>query len=334
MASTKRIVTVFGTGNQAGAVALSLQADKVSNFHVRAVSRRPESESSKKLAAAGVEVVKADGWNRNELTRAFAGTWAAFVNTNSDDPLFLRGDGPSELDLGRTIVDCLVSADVEHLVYSSFSSSLEHTGGRIFIKPQEMKYQALKYAQATGHFSTVCGVYAAWYFEQFLDKSTSEVCGGFPYAGDSGCFTLSLPEWGDDELPSFLSITRDFGDLVHGILLHPEDWNGKSVPAASDVMSFAGVAAAFQRATGKEARYVPLSSWEDFGRGIPEMDEHRLLFAFTQATGGRYYGDVPTETETASRLKKLAAEAQGKDPENTGLFTLEEWFRISFSSGS
>ncbi|PLB43607.1 NmrA-like family protein [Aspergillus steynii IBT 23096] len=326
--SARRIITVFGTGKQAGAVARSLLADRISNFHVRAVSRHPDSAAARSLAALGAEIVHADGWDRDALTRAFAGSWAAFVNTNSDDPSFLQPDGPTELDLGRTIIDCLGAAGVQHLVYSCFASSLEQTQGKLFIKPMEMKYRALRYAHATNHFTTICGIYAAWYFEQFLDRSTADVFGGFPLVQDSdGYFTFRPPVWGDVELPSFVSVTHDFGDIVHGVLLQPEEWNGKSIPATSDVLSFEDVTAAFEDATGQKARYIPLGSWEDFGQGIPELDDHRLLFAFTQATGGRYFGDVPTETDTALKLKRLAVEAQGKEGGQARLLRLEEWFR-------
>ncbi|KAL4957879.1 hypothetical protein BDW69DRAFT_155213 [Aspergillus filifer] len=242
-------------------------------------------------------------------------------------------DAPTEFDLGRIIIDSLVAADVKHLVHSSFASSLEHTGGKLFIKPQEMKYRAHQYAKATGHFKSICGVYSAWYFEQFLDRPTAEVFGGFPFTPDAhGCYVFRAPRWGDDELPSFVSISNDFGDIVHGILMQPEVWDGEAVPAVSDVMSFDAVCAAFERVTGQKARYEPLDSWEDFGRGIPEMDEHRLLFAFTQMTGGRYYGDVPTEVETASRLKRVAAKAQGiKNYEDAKLTRLEDWFQVCFA---
>lgn len=110
-----------------------------------------------------------------------------------------------------------------------------------------MKYQALKYARETGHFATTCGIYAAWYYEQFLDKATADVFGGFPTTPDEeGYITFRAPLWGDDEHPSFVSITHDFGDMVHGILLEPEQWDGKSVPAASDVMTFEQLAQTLQ----------------------------------------------------------------------------------------
>ncbi|KAJ5904767.1 NmrA-like family protein [Penicillium subrubescens] len=334
MTVSPQIVTVFGTGNQAGAVARALLADKAGRFRVRAISRHPDSKSSKQLVIEGAEIIHADGWNQDELTKAFTGSWAAFVNTNSDDPQFLApGNGPTEFDLGKNIVDSLIAANVKNLVYSSFSSSMKQTNGKLFIKPQEMKYQALEYAKSCGHFEFHCGIYAAWYYEQFLDLPTAEVGGGFPsIPDDEGYLTLRVPVWGSDENPSFLSIGNDFGDLVHGILLDPGKWNGKSIPAVSDVMTFEQLTNVFQKVTGKKSRYVPLSSWEDFGRGIPEMDDHRLLFAFTQSTGGRYFGDVPTETDTANELKKAAAEAQGKVGSRAGLMPVEEFFKIHFVS--
>lgn len=73
------------TGNQGGSVARSLLKNR--NFLVRGITRNPNSDSAKALASLGVEVVKADGFNKDEMTRAFDGSWAAFVNTQSEDPV-------------------------------------------------------------------------------------------------------------------------------------------------------------------------------------------------------------------------------------------------------
>lgn len=56
-------------------------------FHVRAITRNPSSSKAKELASLGAELVKADGFNRQELQQAFSGSWGAFVNTNSEDPV-------------------------------------------------------------------------------------------------------------------------------------------------------------------------------------------------------------------------------------------------------
>jgi hypothetical protein len=57
------------------------------SFHVRCVTRNPSSKCAKVLISLGMEVVRADGFNKDELQAAFAGSWAAFVNTNSEDPV-------------------------------------------------------------------------------------------------------------------------------------------------------------------------------------------------------------------------------------------------------
>lgn len=59
-------------------------------------------------------------------------------------------------------------------------------------------------------------------------------CGGFPFTqDDEGYLTLRFPRWGGtDEIP-FISITDDFGDFVHGVLLAPERYHGKFIQAIS-----------------------------------------------------------------------------------------------------
>lgn len=63
--------------------------------------------------------------------------------------------------------------------------------------------------------------------------------------------------------------------------------------------------------------------------GIRALETVKLMFAFCQESGGRYYG-VETENATAASLKKKAAEARGKSGEETELLTLEKWFGREF----
>lgn len=79
------------------------------------------------------------------------------------------------------------------------------------------------------------------------------------------------------------------------------------------------------KVTGKKARFEPvLPSWEAFDtRGIPELDDVKLMFALTQATGGRYFGPEPSETHTAAELKKATAAELLKE---AGLVDAKQWF--------
>tara|TARA_R110002003_G_scaffold149_3_gene13508 strand:+ start:29089 stop:29277 length:189 start_codon:yes stop_codon:yes gene_type:complete len=56
-----------------------------------------------------------------------------------------------------------------------------------------------------------------------------------------------MPRWGGKEDVPLISIGDDYGDIVHGIFLEPEKWNGKLVQGVSDVKSFDEVVAAFER---------------------------------------------------------------------------------------
>ena len=85
---SSKLITVFGaTGAQGGSVVRSLLRDRSGDFKVRGITRNAASDAAKALAAQGVEVVQADGFNKDQLVGAFRGSWAAFVNTNSDDPV-------------------------------------------------------------------------------------------------------------------------------------------------------------------------------------------------------------------------------------------------------
>lgn len=81
----ERLLTTLPVGNQGGAVARSLLKNK--NFSVRGITRNPGSDAAKDLASLGAEMVKADGFNKDEVKAAFAGSWGAFVNTQSEDPV-------------------------------------------------------------------------------------------------------------------------------------------------------------------------------------------------------------------------------------------------------
>lgn len=109
----------------------SLLDNRAGAFKVRAITRRPDSEAAKSLAAAGAEVVKADGFNKTEIVAAFRGSWAVFVNTNSDDPALDDPQGPTETGLGKLIVDAAAEVSVKHLVYGGMASAAETTGGEI-----------------------------------------------------------------------------------------------------------------------------------------------------------------------------------------------------------
>jgi uncharacterized protein YbjT (DUF2867 family) len=129
----QRLITVFGaTGAQGSSVLRSLAANVSKPFALRGITRSPSSDPAQRLSALGVEVVKADGWDKESMIAAFKGSWGAFVNTNSDDPAF---EDPqftkTEIDLGKLIIDAAIEAGVEVFVYSGSNSAKEITKGKV-----------------------------------------------------------------------------------------------------------------------------------------------------------------------------------------------------------
>jgi uncharacterized protein YbjT (DUF2867 family) len=62
----KIIAIVGATGRQGGSLIAPFLRDNT--WHIRALTRDPSSSKAKELAAKGVEVVKADVNNRDEVT--------------------------------------------------------------------------------------------------------------------------------------------------------------------------------------------------------------------------------------------------------------------------
>ncbi|KJZ70338.1 hypothetical protein HIM_10267 [Hirsutella minnesotensis 3608] len=327
-------IAVFGaTGNQGSSVAHSLLQNP--SFRVRAITRNASSDVSRTLASSGAEVVQANGFHEKDMLAAFQGSWGAFVNLNSDDKSLKNHEGRTEFDLGKVIVDAAAQAGVKHLVFSSGPPCVEMTGGKVKMNAMEMKYKIEQYARQPGKFETVTPINAAWYLENFLSKEAAPIFGGFPYFPDEeGYLTFRVPHWGGDNQVPFLSVRDDFGDIVHGIFLNPERYNGHVVHGASCMLSFDQLVADFEEATSKRSRFQPiLPSWEAFDTcGIAEMEDVKLMFGFAQTTGGRYFGPGPSETKTAAELKRAKTVALGEPSQQSRLASPKEWFRAHFAT--
>ncbi|KAF3481937.1 uncharacterized protein GIQ15_04696 [Arthroderma uncinatum] len=291
-----RVIAVVGaTGNQGGSVARSLLQNP--SFKVRAITRDPSSKASQALAAAGAEVVQANGFNNEEMLRAFDGAWGFYVNLNSDDKMWSDPNGPTEFDLGKSIVDAAAQAGVQNFVFSSGPPCTEMTGGKVRMKAMDMKNKIEQYAKQLGKFQTIIPINAAWYLENFLVKEVAPVFGGFPHFPDEeGYLTYRVPNWGGDNKVPFLSITDDY-------------------------------------VTGKKARFQPiLPSWEAFEtHGVHELEDVKLMFGFTQITGGRYFGPEPSNIKTSAELKHITATALGRPEGQRELMSSKDWFRSQFA---
>lgn len=78
-----------------------------------------------------------------------------------------------------------------------------------------------------------------------------------------GLLTFNVPYWGGKNDVPWLSITDDFGDIVHGIFLDPTRWNGKNIHGLSDIKTFDEMTAEFE--LGEFLLFLDGAAWNRKG---------------------------------------------------------------------
>lgn len=174
-------------------------------------------------------------------------------------------------------------------------------------------------------------------------------CGGFHFNQDGeGYVTLRLPRWGGTNEIPFVSVTEDFGEIVHGVLLNPAKYLGKVIQAFSVSAKPEELVAVFEKGEsprgckihcldadpaqviGKKSRFVPVEGWRTMETyGAKEYITIRDMFRFPGALFRR-----PNDSTDARQLKAAAAEAKRKDGvgNSTSLATLESFVAKYFTA--
>jgi uncharacterized protein YbjT (DUF2867 family) len=119
MTSNRTILITGVTGQQGGAVAQALQG---SGFHLRGLTRKPDSERAAALARQGVDVVKGHLDDEATLRRALSGAWGVFGVQNTGEAGVEREEAQ-----GERLATLAREAGVEHYVYTSVGSADKHT---------------------------------------------------------------------------------------------------------------------------------------------------------------------------------------------------------------
>ena len=118
--SDKKIIAVFGaTGAQGGGLARAIAADRSGPFTARAITRHPESDKAKALAALGVEVVAGDTDNATSLAPALAGAHGAFCVTNFWEHFSAEREGVQAAAMARATKQ----AGIKHVVWSTLEDT-------------------------------------------------------------------------------------------------------------------------------------------------------------------------------------------------------------------
>ena len=121
MADKRTVLITGATGKQGGATVRALAGK---GFALRAMTRKPESDAARAVAAAtGAEIVRGDLDDAASLKNALHGTWGVFAVQNT-----WEAGVEKEEDQGKRIALLAKDAGVQHFVYSSVGSAHRKTG--------------------------------------------------------------------------------------------------------------------------------------------------------------------------------------------------------------
>lgn len=271
---TKKIITVTGaTGAQGGGLARAILADKSGEFGLRAVTRKPDGEAGRALAAAGAEVVSADLDDVDSLRRAFDGAHGAFCLTN-----FWEHMSPDkEIAQAKNLAEASKASGVAHVVWST----LEDTRERVALTDDRMP--TLHGRFKVPHFDT------KGESDKFFDSARTTFLrtsfywdnliyfGMGPKPNESGELGFVLP-MGDKKLPGIAA--EDIGKCAFGVFKRGNAALGKYIGVAGDHLTGAQMAEALSRAFEKKIvhRDVPPAVYRTFG--FPGADDLGNMFQY------------------------------------------------------
>ena len=275
MADKKIIAVVGATGAQGGGLARAILADRNGEFRVRALTRNPDSDKARALAAAGAELVRADLDDQASLERAFAGAHGVFALTN-----FWEHFSPEkELAQAGNQARAAKAAGVHHVIWSTLEDTrrwvplgddrLPTLQGRYKVPHFDAKGEADQIFRVLGVPTTF--LLTAFYWDNLI------YFGAGPQKGADGRLAISFP-LGDKKLPAIA--VEDIGKAAYAIFKRGDEFINRTVGIAGEHLSGQEMAAALSRALGREIVYNAVTPETYRGFGFPGADDLGNMFQF------------------------------------------------------
>jgi uncharacterized protein YbjT (DUF2867 family) len=302
--SNKKIITVFGaTGAQGGGLVRAILNDKDSAFSVRAVTRDPNSDKAKELAALGAEVVAGDVDDAASVARAMDGAYGAYCVT-----FFWAHFSPEkEMAEAKVMADAAKAAGLQHVIWSTLEDTRNYVPLESDLMPTlngQYKVPHFDAKGASDHFFTDNGVpttflLASFYWENLI------YFGMGPKKGPDGVLGITFP-MGNKKFSGIAA--EDIGKCAYGIFKKGAEVIGKKIGVAGDEPTCEQMAASLSQALGQPVRYNEISPELFRSFGFPGAEDLGNMFQFY-----RDFDEVCTTTRNVAYSKTLNPELQSFD---------------------
>jgi uncharacterized protein YbjT (DUF2867 family) len=261
MANDKVVLITGATGKQGGATLRHLA--KQGGFKLRAMTRKPDSEPAKAVAALGAEVVTGDLDDAASLERALAGVWGVFAVQNT-----WEAGVEKEEEQGKRLAKVARDKGVQHFVYSSVGSAHKKTG----IPHFENKVRVEQTVKQLGFPSHV--ILRPVYFMENLPT---------PWSLAEDKLIVALPPTTKLQMVA----VDDVGKFGAKALAEADKFKGQEIDIAGDAVTMPEAAAALTDLLGKKITFEPYP----IAAVRQNSEDFALMLEWFAAVG--YSADIP-----------------------------------------
>ena len=252
MANEKTILITGATGKQGGATIRHLV--KRGGFKLRAMTRKPDSDAAKAVAALGAEVVAGDLNDAASLERAVKGAWGVFAVQNT-----WEAGVEGEEEQGKRLAKIARDKGVQHFVYTSVGSANRKTG----IPHFDNKFRVEETLKQLGFPSHV--ILRPVFFMENLPS---------PWFLNGDKLVTALKP----ETKLQMVAVEDIGKFSAAAFAEADKFKGAEIEYAGDAVTMPEAAAAVSELTGKKVTYqqIPIeavrANSDDFARMLEWFD--------------------------------------------------------------
>ncbi|GAA5950482.1 hypothetical protein JCM21900_004821 [Sporobolomyces salmonicolor] len=253
-----RVIAVIGaTGTQGGGtVAALLNSD--SDFTVRAISSNPASPHAKALLLkhadmvlnGRLKMVKGDLKDQSSLEKALKGAYGLFAAFPYLPETPAPGE-PTEVELGKNLVNAAKACEIEHFVFSSLPNVRKASNGRLtHVSHFDSKATIEEYARK--ELPTVTVLIPSVFYSNLRSPLYCDRAADGTVVFRPPLKPTTLVRWVDD--------THDIGIFASAVFSKgPLHTGGRTYPIETPPTTFPQIAAQYQQITGEKAIFDPLS---------------------------------------------------------------------------
>ena len=273
MPGTRIIAVVGATGSQGGSLCEAILSHSDGEFACRAITRNPDSDGAKALAARGAEVVAADLDDEASLTKAFAGAHGVYGVTNYPEVFSVEREQQQATNIARAAK----AANAAHVIWSTLDDTAQWLPVSDSRMPTLLGKYKCPHSDSKGqidHVFTDLGLpvtflLTCFYWDNFYKY------GWGPKQGKDGTYTLTFP-LGKAKMPGIA--VEDIGKCAYGIFRNEAAYIGKKIGIAGEHLSGAEMAEKCSATLDITCTFNALSPDAYRNSGFPGADDLGNMF--------------------------------------------------------